>query len=122
MSEVPTVKIVNPHNPNDFIIIAESDFKEGEPHTGHGISAMVRWRESQVQSPAPARPDGESPPDYSNAARVGELKLMTIAELGPAISDEGDVEMLVRLLDLETRTSARALIQRRLDYLEAEEE
>jgi hypothetical protein len=116
---VDTVKIVNPNNPEDFIIIASADFAEGQPHVGHGIAAMERWDPRKSATPEPARPDGSPPEDnLPQSARLAELKTMTVAELGPKVAEETDVELLVRLLDIESRTTAKALIQDRLDELE----
>ena len=111
------IKVVDPNNSNDYIVINRDDFKAGEPFPDLGITAMELWNENRAASPVPARSDGEAPAEVPKAARLGELRTMLVADLGPAVSEEEDVELLVRLLDLETRTTAKALIQDRLDEL-----
>ena len=112
------VKVVNPHNPDDYIIIKRDEFKPGEPHAGHGIASMQEWKGS-VAKPAPARSTGEPPAEYPQSARLAELKLMTVAVLGPEVEKIEDSEFLVRLLDIETRVTARAVIEDQLAVLEA---
>lgn len=78
---------------------------------------MEKWDDRKAATPEPPRPDGQPPQELPQAARIGELKTMTVADLGPALEGEDDPEMLVRLLDLESRTTARTLIEDRLEAL-----
>lgn len=115
MSVKNTVKITNPRIPGDFIIIGQDEFTPGAPYPGHGIEAMELWtpKERAGAAAAAAIPQDETP----QSARVAELKTMTVADLGPIVGQETDVQLLERLLDIETRVTAQVLIEERLAEL-----
>ena len=115
-----TVKIADVTG-GDFIIIDADEFKAGETHEGHGV-VMEKWDESKTPAPAPARAAGEAPQDIPQATRAAELKTSTVAELGPILAEEEDVEVLVRLKQIEKRTTVIGLIDARLEELGASDD
>lgn len=107
--EVPTVRIQNPDNADDYIVIAQSDF---DPAQGH------RLFQGGTQSPLV---DDPQPGEYPQAALIAEALDVTVARLGPWLAEQGDIGMLVRLLDMEKRASAKALINSRINALKKDD-
>ena len=105
--EVKTVRIENPDNVSDYIVIAEADF---DPK----INKLFRGDEG-----VPAVPTGPPPEDLA-AGLIAEGLDITVAKLGPWLQDQTSMEMLVRLQDQETRRSALALIKSRIETLKKE--
>lgn len=120
MSAKNTVKINNPHIPGDFIIIGQDEFVLGEAYPGHGIAAMELWTPGEQAGAAAAAEltAAAAAADIPQSARLAELKTMTVADLGPIIAQEEDVQLLERLLDLESRVTAQVLIEERLAELD----
>ena len=54
-----TVQIVDPNNPNDYIVINASDFVVGGAFPDIGVKSMERWNPSKAAVPEPPRDDGE---------------------------------------------------------------
>ena len=99
--ERETVQIVNPDNHDDYIVIAKDDFDPKE----HRL----------FRSGQPAPLEGAKEPEAYQFADVLKSALdVTVARLGPWLAEQSDVELLVRLLDLEPRKSAKRLIEDRL--------
>jgi len=92
MAELPTVQIVNPSNPDDYIVINEDDY-EADVHE--------LWEEREIGDPLL---DG------------------TVTDLKEALPEIEDVERLEALLEEEDRTTAVDAITDRLDGLRGEEE
>lgn len=96
MAEVPTVRVVNPSNPDEFIIINEADFDPDE---------YTLWEERDAG-------DEESTED-SDPLLEG-----TVGELEEALPEIEDVDRLEALLEAEDRVTAVEAIEDRLEELE----
>ena len=118
-----TVRVVNPDNEDDFIVVGRDEF---DPVT------MEVWPEGKKPDPharrrrAAAEGDpGEGDGDNGNDANDGdsdddpieELLNLTVADLGPRVAEINDPDILAQLKAREERVSAVALIQDRLDAL-----
>ena len=102
--ERKTVRITNPDAPHDYIVIAEADFDASTMSLFQGATPSVLQ-------------DDPQPDEYPAAALIAVGLDVTVARLGPWLADQRDVGMLVRLLDQETRASAKALITSRINAI-----
>jgi len=103
---IPTVRIQDPDRPGDFLLINRADY-DPDIHQPFG---------KNPPPPAPPRPRPKLSLSQRMLVQVGLG--ITVARLGPWLEEQEDVELLERLLDVEPRSTARALIQRRLRDLE----
>lgn len=92
MAELPTVRIVNPSNPDEFIVINERDYDEAE-HT--------LWEEGEEQGGADGDPLAE----------------LSVSDLRDALEEVDDVGRLEALLEGEDRKTGRDAIVARLEEL-----
>lgn len=91
MAELPTVRIVNPSSPDEFIVINEADY---DP------DAHELWDEDEAGDP---------------------LADLSVADLTDALEDIDDVERLEALLEGEERKTGREAIEARLEALAGDE-
>lgn len=96
MAEVPTVRVVNPSNPDEFIILNESDYDPDE---------YTLWEERDA--------GGEEPSEVSDPLLEG-----TVGELEEALPEIEDTDRLEALLEAEDRVTAVEAIEDRLEELE----
>jgi|TARA_Y100000310_G_scaffold297406_1_gene330384 hypothetical protein len=107
--EVATVKIENPDNADDYIVIAKSAF---DPSQGHRM-----YREPLVSEPPQAPVE---PPSSAGGYRVDLVETglhISVARLGPWLAEQTSIEMLVRMMDQDKRASAKALVSSRINAL-----
>lgn len=100
--EIATVKIENPDNRDDYIVIAKAKF-DPDRHRLFGSP-----KTTLVAKVSPAYPD---------IAVVDEGLSISVARLGPWLAEQSSIELLVRMLDLEKRISAKTLIISRINAL-----
>lgn len=91
MAEIPTVRIVNPSSPDEFIIVNEDDYDPAE-HT--------LWGEGDD--------GGDADP----------LLDLTVSDLEDELPSVKDAERLEALMEAEDRTTAIDAIESRLSELE----
>ena len=103
--ELETVRIENPDNRDDYIVIAKNDF-DPEAHVLFTAEVAV-----------PATPS-EPPPEDPRNLLIDQALDTTVSNLGPWLNAQDDVELLSRLLVEEQRTSAIALIKSRITALQ----
>ena len=104
--EVPTARINNPDIPGDYIVIAESDF---DPKTMTRFTGRVPGVDDPV--------DQDAAVDDTDDERVQTALDTTVANLGPWLAKQDDLEMLAELAAQETRKSAQELIRSRIKAL-----
>lgn len=107
--ELETVKIINPDKPDDYIVIAKSDFRADTMN-------IFRPKPATQAAVGPERTE-----EHPDAAAVAEALDLSVAKLGPWIASQDSVERLERMLALETRKSAKALIEARIEALSEDE-
>ena len=106
---IPVVKICDPDKPGDFLWINRADY-DPDIHQPFGRNP-----------PPPPLPPPRPRPKLSLSQRLSISAGLgiTVARLWPWLVEQLDPHMLARFLDVEPRSTARALIQRRLRDLEA---
>jgi len=93
MAQLPTVEIVNPSNPDDYIVINESDYD----------------------------PDAHELWEKADQTIGGDPLLdLTVSDLEDALQDVDDEERIEALLIAEDRTTARRALEARLDEVQGE--
>ena len=124
---IPTVKIIDPADPADYSIINQDEFDPDTMAlwTGGPIAPPPEAQE-EVSEPVgeegeaepPPEPDAPEPPPVEDIEdRVKGALGKSVRDLGPWLLEQRNVEMLVYLLDRETRVSAKALIKAQLKRL-----
>ncbi len=95
MPPVPTVKIHNPDNPDDFIIINERDYVEGE---------HVLWTEPPDDAPPAIKPDD---PEALHAAIVDAIRQVIASGSGLTAAGIPKVEALEAVLGYDVSADER---------------
>lgn len=94
MARLPTVKVVNPSDPDDFMIINESDFDEGR----HEL-----WADEE-------------------ATQAVDLREVPCKELSAALESVDDLSVVQAAAEADDRDCAEEHYQRRLAELAPEDE
>ena len=108
MPPVPTVKIQNPDNPDDYIIINEKDYEDDQKSGG----TMTLWQETPEvpQDPPPPDPPPASKPDDPealHAAIVDAIRQVIASGSGLTAAGIPKVEALEEVLGYDVSADER---------------
>lgn len=136
MAEVPTIRIKNPSDPDEFIIINEADFNPDihEPFDGESAeppedeepideeseeeadeAAVAEIEEAPEETPT--EEPGED--EYDEAEEAVDLREVPVSEgrLEAAVAEIEDIELLQTMFEADDRSSAKPVYEARIAEL-----
>ena len=112
MAELKTVEIVNPDNPDEFIVVNQSDYEADQGEDGE--KSMTLWEE---------RDQGGAEGDPEVNSEVAALLEGSVADLEARLTETTDVELLKAAKAVEeadkNRSTAIDAIEERIGELES---